>query len=65
MSEALREIVRGLDKSQVVAKLGPPLEKFQTERKGLWVYYYDTIEIYFDSGGVVDWTYVTDYARTE
>lgn len=61
MSEALREVVRGLTRSQVVERLGSPRAKLQTRRRKLWIYYYDTIEIYFDERDIVEWTFIVDY----
>ncbi len=47
---------------QVEARLGQPRKKIETtEKSGLWIYYYDEVEVYFDRAGVVDWTCLVKY----
>jgi outer membrane protein assembly factor BamE (lipoprotein component of BamABCDE complex) len=50
-------VVQGMTQQQVEDCLGQPNSRIQTNKRKLWVYYYDKIEIYFDEAGVVEWTY--------
>lgn len=53
----VRQEVEGLTRGQVEACLGRPKDKMRTPGKDLWVYYYETLEIYFDRDDVAEWTY--------
>ena len=61
--EEARLRVDGLTVERVLARLGQPREKVQTDgRLKLWVYYYDRVEVYFNKEGVADWTYLVEKA---
>lgn len=49
--------LEGLTRTQVEARLGQPKDKTKTDGKDLWVYYYPTLEIYFDADDVAEWIY--------
>lgn len=61
----VRQEVEGLTRTQVEACLGQPKDKTKTDGKDLWVYYYETLEIYFDSDDIVVWTYTMTKEESE